>query len=111
MALCIRHLIPLGGDGDFCLGEKTTESGSGLEHRSDAEVPTCLPDPLVNAFYIWKKGLLSFVVFVARLYVFLKSCDFWPAVTNTLMASGSLDLVLHRTSYSKPPISSIELPK
>ena len=40
----------LAGRGSFALA---TEGGSGLEHRSDAEVPTHLPDPLANACYMY----------------------------------------------------------
>ena len=35
----------LAGRGVFYLCEK---SGSGVEHRSDVEVPTCLPDPFAS---------------------------------------------------------------
>ena len=63
----------LSGEGVLYLGEKTTEGGTGLKHRSDAKVPTDPPDTPTPATYgrkatAWR--FLSFVViFIARLFV------------------------------------------
>ena len=39
-------------EGLFDLSEERTEGGSGLEHHSDVEVLTHLPDPLTNTSYV-----------------------------------------------------------
>ena len=58
MVLRRRLLVsPWGGVLD--LSEKIMDSGSGLEHRSDVEVPTHLSDPLTNASYVWTVGGFS----------------------------------------------------
>ena len=52
-----RHFVDdvyllLSGKGVLDLSEERTESGSGLEHRSDVEVLTHPPYPLINASYV-----------------------------------------------------------
>ena len=50
-------------EGVLDLSEERTEGGSGLEHRSDVEVPTHPPDLLTNASYIREVDSLSSSLF------------------------------------------------
>ena len=92
----------LSGEGVFCLGEKTTEGGSGLEHRSDAEVLAHLSDPLANACYVWKKGYWRLLCRTLTLVVALDFPQYPPRnsilfllLYNTLCPNTCLDIACY----------------